>query len=341
MWRMSVPALAMGGIDGAAKTWDPELSPVRSEWYFEPDTVKNISALLHGRVLCVGAPTVAELYATAGREVTLIDNCPWVGRRIPAVASIWREGDFHNTEVPAGIDSVLLDPPWYLPEALWWLDRALRSVSPGGSVFLPLFGELTRPSAKRERDILLEHAESFGWVTIDRESVAYETPLFEREALRAAGLPIASPWRRADLVRVVRRDEMGTVPAPDPGTAPDRDEWVDYVIGSQVVALRTRNDPDFLDGAPTLRPVVGVENHVLDTVSARDPRVATVDLWTSRNRVARVTGAESLKALLVELQSYPSGDLLEKARTRHGAALLDELLLTLGLPGDVDRSSLH
>jgi hypothetical protein len=298
------PAAMRSAAGDTAQPWDPELHARDFEWYFTRECAAGLAARAGGpgrSVLCLGTPTVAFalLEAPGLRRVTLVDRNPLALRRRhhhAAALEAWHD-DLAAARVPAGAyDAAVLDAPWY-PDALrHWLDVAAAAVRPGGTVLLALLPALHRPSAPADRATVLAHARALGRVAIDPGRLRYATPRFEHEALATAGLSVPAAWRRADLLELT----VERPPAPPVGpVAPAREPaWVRFVIGPQVIHL----DPH----APTepgdaLAPIDGRADFRYGSISTRDPRRATIGLWTSRSRVARVRRPELVAALLERL----------------------------------------
>jgi len=198
-------------------------------------------------------------------------------------------------------DIVVFDSPWYLPDTVAWLLAASKLVKRGGSIVFVLYPPLVRATAKLERELILEIASSMGEVEIQEDVLAYETPLFEQEALDGSGLHGLSEWRRADAVRVTvdkpfADSDLGLLRRPSiDGT------WRSFVIGDQVVKVRSR--PMRREGhtppKALLRPLGA--NFLLESVSVGVPQRKLVDVWTSRNRAAASSDTRLLSLILRRL----------------------------------------
>ncbi len=111
-------------------------------------------------------------------------------------------------------------------------------------------------------------------------SCRYLSPPFERNALAASGLERLPPeWRRGDLVTLRSSGHRGKYTPPET----DADRWPEVAIGQVRFRVRGSARP----GSPSVSPQLGtiVRGDVLDSVSRRDPRRSTADVWTSGNRV--------------------------------------------------------
>jgi hypothetical protein len=294
-----------GGRDSVWDEHPPELHPLDFEWYFTWQTARDLASLAgspENSILCLGAPTVAHAAATAqkGTRITLVDANPFVGLRFPEFSN----GRLRRCDVTAFVptepaDIVFFDAPWYLQDVVRWLSAAVSASKPGALIAFVLFPQLTRPGAPGEIAAILNAASAAGSVEVFEDAVAYETPRFEAEALAAAGLHGCGNWRRGDLV-LLRRSNTPHVPVSAHPTAPAT-SWLTFVIDSQVVKLNTgaRDDGE----GPWLQPVADRDDFTYASVSARDPRRCKIDLWTSRNRVARVSHFSILRSVLSLLEN--------------------------------------
>lgn len=289
----------------------PELHPLDYEWYFSSDTIsKLLSLCAAGPVLALGTPTVANALARQNRDVLLVDRNRLISRRFPEIAAqrallIHDLNDARVRVSPAR--TVILDPPWYPAEFRRWIWQAALGATRGGSILLPLFPESTRPSAERERQDLIGFASQVGPVTVHAGALEYDTPRFEIEAGLAIGQQ-SGGLRAADLVHVqVERTDIAEPPRLAPEAA-----WGTYVIGPQVIKLR--REPTGDPAGPIVQPLRGCPDLVLRSVSRRDPIREQVDVWTSRNRVARVGSypviASALRSLTKKPSARPAGVLL-------------------------------
>lgn len=287
-----------------APEFNPELHPVDGEWYFTHHTSCSLAARLNGDSCLLGTPTVAAELGAGGH--LLVDASPYIRERFPAIHTADLETRRIEEGLPDGVyDSALLDPPWYFPDVLLWLETAVRCLRPGGTLLLPLLGEGTRPSAPAERQEILALLESVGEVALLRDEIEYDIPLYEQRALAADGIYLTAPWRLADLVcaQIDSPAELASPQGAELRRAPN-DAWSSFRIGSQIVKLREGSRSD--RRTPALSPIPGVRSWTLDTVSRRDPRIAKIDLWTSRNRVAGVGDPHSIADLLRELSTGAS-----------------------------------
>lgn len=286
----------------------PELHPLDFEWYFTRECAEQVAHLLAGprrEILCLGAPTVcAALVANSSQKTRLLDRNPAVLQRFPILRkarSLHLDDIARAREIGCRADVIIFDAPWYFHDVLVWAAIATQLVKPSGVLAFSLFPPLVRPAATAERQRILEFVSSIGDVEIAEDALTYDTPLFEREALRAAGIEDPGNWRRGDLVFVkVKSTFSKHSDQSQPGKAAGS-AWRTLVVSGQVIKIRVRRQGSS-DGGEALSPVEGVPSFVYPTVSARDPRRNRIDLWTSRNRVARVGNLDLVTTLLSRMQ---------------------------------------
>lgn len=279
----------------------PELHPLDFEWYFTTECADYLATLLAaetGDILCMGAPTVAATLSHRGRKVLLLDNSPLIANRLRNDITALRfiRCDLYDPlPVAASFPAIFFDAPWYPEPASLWLWQASQVTLLGGLIAFSLFPPLLRPGAMAERNQILEQARVLGEVEIQEEALLYETPLFEQAALARCGLRITTDWRRGDLVliRVARNSDYRR-----PSTHYLKEQWESFLIGRQVVKLR---QPAHGSTDKILAPLTDCPDFVFPTVSLRDPRRSQIDLWTSRNRVARVGRREFVASILSDL----------------------------------------
>jgi hypothetical protein len=197
-------------------------------------------------------------------------------------------------------DAVVIDPPWYLEHTCAFLAAAARECRKGGHVLASFPGVGTRPGIDAERSELKRRVSSFGLevLSVEAQSVAYETPLFERNAFRAAGLQgDVRSWRRGDLwtFRKVTEPMLTSTQHIEPAST-----WAELTVGRMRVRFSNSGTSS---GDTRLLPVV--DGDVLPTVSRRDTRREKVRVWTSGNRVF---ACEDPVTLFVALANASAGE---------------------------------
>ncbi|GAB4547618.1 MAG: hypothetical protein Tsb0013_07490 [Phycisphaerales bacterium] len=177
-------------------------------------------------------------------------------------------------------DIVLLDPPWYVPQAEAFIRSAARSCRVGGRVLAVLPGTGTRPSADRDCEHLTRYSASHGLALkrVHEDEIIYETPYFEHNAIRAANIGDDMPgWRRGDLYDFERVE----APEPPVGVPPSEPEpWNELHSGLIRVRFKSSRPSS---GNTALHKII--DGDILPSVSRRDARRDKVSVWTCGNRV--------------------------------------------------------
>ena len=198
---------------------------------------------------------------------------------------------------------VIIDPPWY-PDYMATFVWAAVELSANQSHLLmsaPPVG--TRPRVDFEMKQLLTWMENELGLTllrIKRLALPYQTPLFERNALRAEGINnIPQEWRRGDLW-VLRNGGAFNRRMSRPAIDEINALWHECVLCNVRLKIRDNNCSSFF-GDPTLKPLVKYD--VLPSVSRRDQRRKQVDVWTSGNRVFTCSEPRLLTVIVQALAS--------------------------------------
>lgn len=317
--------IASSGASRQSEPWDSvglglsHPHPLDYEWRFRQEAVELLAdqcTQLSGPsdpVALVATPTVAmtrsPIFGTRpltyiGADPALVDDAAF-----PAHISATRRIDLLERHASTRrYTVVIMDPPWYdehLQRFLWF---AASSTRLGGALLLAMPAVGTRPGIREE------HVRHVSWCTelgyrlehIERGALPYETPLFERNALRAAGILNVPPdWRRGDLwvLRKVRRNR-----AKWPGDL-DRTCWSEHRFGQ--VRLRVDRGAPSQRGAPTLVPLV--PGDVLPTVSRRDKRRTAARVWTTGNRIFGCSAPEELGRILDDWQTGSRTSMLDRS----------------------------
>lgn len=283
--RLAAPAIA----DGPVERHLPPPHPLDYEWRFSQRGAESILSRARAAgardLTFMGTTTAAVAAARQGgwdqlvafdRSRTILDAVR--GLQLPlelVVADV-------SSHVPTvgRADTVIIDPPWYLEHTSAFIAAAARECRTGGLVLASLPGIGTRPGIHAERLELKRRASSLGLevLCVEVQSIAYETPLFERNAFRAAGLRgDMRSWRRGDLwsFRKVRDAVAGETLCGESGSA-----WEEMGVGRMRVRYLATGQSS---GDTRLLQIV--DGDVLPTVSRRDTRRDRVRVWTSGNRV--------------------------------------------------------
>jgi len=294
--------------------YKPELHPLNFEWYFTKQTTTLlVKELLSQRetTICLGTPTIAAA-SPISSEVRLFDSNHLILDRFFGFLNTARVliGDVSEAlKTDQKADLVIFDAPWYAKETIRWLAIASKIVRPGGRIAFSLFPRLVRPGADTERQNILTLAEAIGSVEECPGGVGYETPLFERVALSCRGIGNIGNWRRGDLVTIRVRNKCllsYTSLQRDPLLT---DTWKTCVVDGQVIKIK--QSATSTDDEPDIFPLSSSSHsYIYDAVSARDLRRQEIDLWTSRNRVAKIRNPVAITSIF---EKIAAGEPLQRA----------------------------
>lgn len=265
----------------------PHPSPAHGEFYFTPASSRQLAELGQGRTLCLGTPSVAVEIAASLGFVRLVDSSPWLHERFGLKQTSVEHLDGQAVEAfdeVGAFDVAIIDPPWYFPALLDWINVASRSVRQGGHIFMPLAPPLTRPGAGDDATQLVRLGNRIGRSEITPMVASYEPSRFERRAIGRSGGTVTRPWRRARILHIENVDpQLGpAMEAPTP-------TWIDRRAGASIISI----DPSRpkLDAASD-------EFYIFDNVSRRDDRIRRANVWTSESTGALVRDPESLLKLI-------------------------------------------
>src|SRR6202166_1989333 len=230
------------GNDGVFELALPVPHPLDFEWRFSrlgaAYLLERLSALGASDLCTVGSTTVALLAVRRGWSgcVSALDTN---GRLLLVTKQLQPQIQTYHVDVTrealplVQASAVIIDPPWYEEYMECFLWASSRLCGPNGYVFLTAPSVGTRPGVAAERDLLLAKACLFGLTPIAIEShcVAYETPMFEWNALRAAGVRGSiGCWRRGDLIVLQRGLEAESGPVR-PVPPLDQQVWSEGAVG--------------------------------------------------------------------------------------------------------------
>ena len=269
----------------------PVPHPLDFDWRFTPETINyvfhRISSLNHNpQGLCfLGAPTLFRAAHERGisSPCYLIDASATSAKALKNTApqSIFVT-DLLNGPIPnLQVAVTVADPPWYEEFVRAFLWAAAQLVQPGGFVFLSFPPLGTRPLIEEEWSRTEEFAQQLGLtVTEQTGALKYVSPPFEQNALRAAQHKyVHAHWRPGILVLL---EKTGECRISRPAAQSDREQWIEQSL----LGVRWRFRRQHLaDGHPLLNELVSGD--ILNSVSRRDLRRTSADVWTSGNRIYR------------------------------------------------------
>jgi hypothetical protein len=286
----------------------PTPHPLDACWWFADCSIQKLLERIRdnssspSRVVLLGIPTLFHYIRKKGmfERVTLIDADSEVRSD--------RDADHRYRTITADLTSdrlpgisgeiVIADPPWYLPEIRAFLWAARHLCSKEGVILMSVPPAGTRPGIVEEWDQTLRWSRGLGIELVDyqRSALRYISPLFERNALAAAGVQaVDANWRSGDLAVF---SCIGPIAHERPLLG-GLEKWERCSV--EGVRFRVRAPSLAPDLDPTLHPVASGD--IFDTVSRRDSRRNLVDVWTSGNRAFRCSGRAILLHILRSLAS--------------------------------------
>jgi hypothetical protein len=286
----------------------PPPHPLDFEWRFAASAVETladhiIAVTPPGTSLAfVGTPTLA-VASIPGLEPYAAD---YYGQDAEALATAGLTNQIRDFRVAdllrefaigATYSTVVMDPPWYDDYLQRFLHFAASALRIGGHLLTAMPPRGTRPGIAAANREILAHVERLGFQLESKHSarLRYETPFFERNALRAAGiLNVASDWRCGDLW-ILRK--VSPPRARWPGDLANV-AWSEFTFGS--VRLRVDSGANSEGSDPRLHPLV--EGDILPSVSRRDDRRARIRVWTTGNRVFWCEAPAQFAALVSDWQ---------------------------------------
>lgn len=263
-----------------------------SDWRFTPETAVHLAQLAASSaepgacVAHVGTPSTflrcvashADLrHFLLDRNITMIDALAHHGSSGSHMMLGVDLSSIHR--VYLGAHSAIVDPPWYLEQAVLFLGIASQICRDNATILLcqPTLG--TRPGIEGERAALHDLLPTLGLAVraVWSAAVKYAMPHFEAVSLAAvlSGVEVPTSWRRGDLLvleRVAPPQRRGTDSLVSDGL-----RWREVAFGPVRIMLAP-----FATGLDLGQIVPG---DVLQTVSRRDPLRPLIGFWTSGNRV--------------------------------------------------------
>ena len=264
---------------------------------------------VNDKILILGMPT---LFATAcikdiPQKVTLVErNKPIVKGLIKLNKDKERfkiiEADIFKVDpkIVGKYYNVIMDPPWYSPHFFQFMWLASQCVEVGGIVVISLPPINTRPGIDKERLKWFSFCQKHGLIleNLFSQKLHYAMPFFEFNAFRAAGIKEIQPfWRKGDLAlfRKVKLDFLGR-----PKLNEKKPEWVEKEI--ETIRIRVKVKKKKLHNSKLMISNL-IKGDILPTVSNRDKRRKTANVWTSGNRIFNVNDTEKFTKLLDDFKN--------------------------------------
>ncbi len=214
---------------------------------------------------------------------------------------------------------VISDPPWYQECVKSFLWSATQVCCQGAFMLLSTPPIGTRPGISREWKETVGWAENLGFALLEiiEGILPYVSPPFERNALKAEGLQrVPRGWRRGNLAVFERKCSRAIL---RPQGCLTEQGWIDETIQGIRFRLRRQDNANCFSD-PCLEKIV--DGDILDSVSRLDGRRASVDIWTSGNRIFKCRNTLAAQLIIKAIAEGVSPD--EKIAGALGRPLTDD-----------------
>lgn len=286
-------------------------NPVLCSWYFSISTCKKIVDLYswsNKRILFLGMPRLFEYFAKNVKNayVTLIDLDYYVVNKLK---ENYTQNDRHkiihadinsqNFRFEESYDFVFLDPPWYIEYYDRWIAQSYKLLNQKeGILIFPLFQELTRPSANKQRKYLLSKIRDCAkdYLVIS-DFVEYEIPTFEDSELHNHGVRLEKPWKKADLIIANGRKDYKYLISEE---AIDLNKWQEVDIFNIRIFIDITENARYEKAAIRY---IAKNNAYLKNPSRRNQELKSANMLTSRGQGYIVESAENLMPILKEIKA--------------------------------------
>jgi hypothetical protein len=302
------------------KIHSPPPHPLDFEWRFTDDTVIKLAKYCLSlsepgdTIGLLGVPSIYRLVFNnkLNRRFVLFDKNPIDDNKCGSFnASIHCDLRHYRMHYNSIAKIVLMDSPWYPEYNRAFLYNASKFCQKNGLILIVTPKEGTRPKIKEEWKDLLKFSKRNGlkYLGIISEDIAYDTPYFEKNSLKAAGiLNILQTWRTANLAVFEKTNERIIQP---PILIQPYDWYKESYFG-----IRVRKNKElkiFFD--PRLTPII--QGDILPSISRRDSRRELADVWTHGNRIFKCKGTNVLHKILLakkrlETPEYPIESMIER-----------------------------
>ncbi|MBL1459126.1 MAG: hypothetical protein COA34_014920 [Methylophaga sp.] len=269
----------------------PEPHILDSDWRFTQETLQGLVDVLplDGTMLAIGTPSLTRILEGKGCDFLLVDRQPNLGVGAQLCIDV-----LQSLPVTGNFSSAIVDPPWYPDEFRYWVAWAAHAVGPGGTIFAAIWPNFTRPNARNEKISLWNWISTWAEVELLDLPLRYSVPLFEQIATSAQteDEPQSSPLI-GELIRIKikRCPELSTLRVSSV-------VWHRFRFNQYQLALRV----DGLERAEiSMRMHPLANSWIWPFVSRRAPQMSDINLWSSRNEVATLTGGKLVVTLLQDL----------------------------------------
>jgi len=243
-------------------------------------------------VLILGMPTLFANFCERDvtQSVTLVErNTPIVNglKKFVSHKAKIHDADIFKVqpEILGQYQCVFMDPPWYSEHFYQFVWLAAQCLQVGGTLAISIPPINTRPDIDIERIQWFQFCQQQGLCleNLYANHLEYTMPFFEFNAFRAGGIQNILPfWRKGDFAVLKKMKKQHTERKSYEEKASG---WVEREIGS--IRLRVKLTGEKEGDLFTFKSIV--KGDILPTVSSRDKRRAEANVWTSGNRIFKVS----------------------------------------------------
>jgi len=282
----------------------PEPHPAYSQWRITKDSTKIILSKIfeknYKNICFLGCPILGiEFSKLKQGKVKILD----IDKDVLDYASKFADTTIYNVgkNVPEKIknkfECVVCDPPWYYDDISLFIKRATDLVKIGGTIYLSLPGILTKPSIPEERLEFQKLLSSLKLIITELQPIVeYEVPPFEYMAYKDIPVFSGEVWRKGDWVKIKK---CGNVKTKVP-RAKFFQGWTEYSFGKKRIFIKNNKENDEYR-KPKL--IFLCQDNILNSVSKRNPLIAKIDIWTSRNVIFHIeTGWGVIKTITENIE---------------------------------------
>lgn len=272
------------------------------------DIIEKINTV-NDKTLFLGFPTLFAAASIKGipQKVTLVERNKAIITGLKKLNYNKDQFQIHEADIfkvsPSLIGkhfSVIMDPPWYSPHFYQFIWFASQCVEVGGIVGISIPAINTRPDIDKERIEWFTFCQRHGLCleNLYAQKLHYAMPFFEFNAFRAAGINDILPfWRKGDLAlfRKIHKSNYKRPPIDE-----NQVEWIEREIDTIRIRVKAELSTKQKNDLEISHLIKG---DILPSVSTRDKRRDSANVWTSGNRIFQVNNSGKFLRLLDDLKS--------------------------------------
>ncbi|XVJ66919.1 MAG: hypothetical protein HEQ40_12400 [Lacibacter sp.] len=267
-------------------------------------------------VLILGMPTLFANFCERDvtQSITLVErNTPIVNglKKFVNHKSKIHEADIFKIqpEVLGQYQCVFMDPPWYSEHFYQFAWLAAQCLQIGGTLAISIPPINTRPDIDIERIEWLQFCQQQGLCieNLSANHLEYTMPFFEFNAFRAGGIQNILPfWRKGDFVVLKKIKTQFT---ERKSFVEKTSGWVEREINS--IRIRVKSSEHVNKEILSIQSIV--KGDILPTVSSRDDRRKEANLWTSGNRIFKVSNPALFLSCIDGINNESANDATKKS----------------------------